>query len=79
MTRQGTWLGSETDKMPRITVFDKKNGKILGTIPLPGDPYGNPMTYMHKGKQYIVVAIGGGGFMGGPGKYPPQLVALSLP
>ena len=37
------------------------------------------MTYMHRGKQFIVVAIGGGAFMGGPGKYPAELVALSLP
>ena len=37
------------------------------------------MTYMEDGKQYIAVAIGGGGFMGGGGKYPAEIVALSLP
>ena len=79
VTRQAAFVGSETDKTPRITVFDKKTGEILGTIPLPGDPFGNPMTYMQDGKQYIAVAIGGGGFMGGPGKYPAEIVALSLP
>ena len=30
------------------------------------------MTYMHKGKQYIVVAIGGR-------DHPAEFVALSLP
>jgi len=79
VTRQAAFLGTETDKTPRITVFDKKNGKILGVIPLPGDPYGNPMTYEHEGKQYIAVAIGGGGFMGGGGKYPAEIVAFALP
>jgi len=79
VTRQAAYVGSEMDKTARITVFDKKTGEILGAIPLPGDPFGNPMTYMLDGKQYIAVAIGGGGFMGGPGKYPAEIVALSLP
>ena len=31
-----------------------------------------PMTYMYRGKQYIVVAVGGG-------ELPTELVALGLP
>lgn len=50
---------------PRINVFDKVNGELLGHIPLPNGSNGNPVTYMHEGSQYIVVAVGGGGFFGG--------------
>ena len=33
---------------------------------------GTPMTYLHEGKQYVVVAVGGT-------DYPAELVALALP
>jgi quinoprotein glucose dehydrogenase len=62
---------------PKLTVFDKKTGAILGNIPLPDEPYGNPITYLHNGKQYIAITVGGGRFMGGGGT-PPKLVALAL-
>ena len=52
--------------------FDKKSGALLWEMKLPLPPYGTPMTYSHKGKQYIVVAAGGGG---APGK----LLAFALP
>ncbi len=63
---------------PKLSVFDKKTGAILGSIPLPDSPHGNPITYMHDGKQYIAIAVGGGRFMGGGGT-PGKLIALSLP
>jgi quinoprotein glucose dehydrogenase len=47
---------------PRINVFDKATGELLGHIPLPQTPHGNPVTYLHRGKQYLVVAVGGGPF-----------------
>jgi quinoprotein glucose dehydrogenase len=50
---------------PRINVFDKANGELLGHIPLPNGANGNPVTYMHEGSQYIIVSVGGGGFFGG--------------
>jgi hypothetical protein len=53
------------DDSPRINVFDKATGELLGHVPLPENPFGNPVTYMHRGRQYIVVAIGGGPFFGG--------------
>lgn len=62
----------------KLTVFDKQSGEILGRVPLPDNPHGNPITYLHEGKQYIVIALGGGRFMGGGGT-PAQLVALALP
>jgi quinoprotein glucose dehydrogenase len=56
-------LGDENT--PRINVFDKANGDLLGHIPLPEAPNGNPVTYLHEGRQYLVVAVGGGPFFGG--------------
>jgi len=50
---------------PRINVFDKATGEPLGHIPLPDNPYGNPVTYSVDGKQYLAVAVGGGPYMTG--------------
>ena len=67
------------DESPRrLSVYNKKTGRYLGSIPLPATPYGNPITYLHKGKQWIVVAVGGGRFFGGGG-IKPELVGLRLP
>lgn len=60
---QSRGLGDENS--PRINVFDKKNGELLGHIPLPDSPNGNPVTYLHGGRQHLVVAVGGGPFFGG--------------
>lgn len=52
--------------------YDKATGDIVWEMELPTGVTGAPMTYLHEGKQYIVVAIGGRGL-------PSQWVALSLP
>lgn len=72
-------IGSPADKQPKITVFDKSTGAILGRIPLPADPLGNPITYMDNGKQFIAVAVGGGTVWNTPSGSPAEIVALSLP
>lgn len=72
-------LGTEADQPPKITVFDKMTGERLGLIPLPANPHGNPMTYMHEGKQYIAVAVGGGGLTGRQTEALAELVVLGLP
>ena len=54
--------GFGAENSPRINVFDKQKGTLLGHIPLPDTPHGNPITYRHDGRQYIVVAVGGGPF-----------------
>ncbi len=56
----------------RFHAVDKKTGERLGTVELPAPTNQAPMTYMHEGKQYIVVAVGSPGF-------PGSLVALSFP
>ncbi len=54
-----------------IRAFDKTNGKEIWEYDFDKTPNGTPMTYMHEGKQYIVVAIGGK-------EQPSELIALRL-
>lgn len=57
---------------PLLNAYDKKTGKRLGTVKLPAAGQYGMMSYLHEGKQYVVVQIGGA-------QYPGSLVALSLP
>jgi len=52
--------------------FDKKSGKIVWEMELPGGASNSPMTYMHNGKQYIVTASSSR-------QSPGELIALALP
>ncbi len=55
-----------------LRAYDKADGHELGALYMPAPQSGTPMTYMHNGRQYIVVAISGGGYSG-------ELLALRLP
>jgi quinoprotein glucose dehydrogenase len=55
-----------------LRAYDKATGKDAGGVLMPAQQTGSPMTYMFNGKQYIVVAIGGG-------NYPGELLAFRLP
>ena len=55
-----------------LRAYDKTNGKDVGAVYMPASQSGSPMTYMHNGKQYIVVAISGGNYSG-------ELLAFRLP
>jgi quinoprotein glucose dehydrogenase len=44
----------------RIRAFDKRTGALLWEAPLPAAGYATPSTYMVDGKQYLVIAAGGG-------------------
>ncbi len=57
---------------PRMRAFDKRTGKVVAEIPLPAGATGAPMTYLHLGRQYIVVAVA-------DKDHAPELVALALP
>jgi quinoprotein glucose dehydrogenase len=52
--------------------LDKSTGETLWSIDLGVGQNGTPMTYMHDGRQYVVVAVGGP-------EHPAELVALALP
>ncbi|HUP24400.1 MAG TPA: PQQ-binding-like beta-propeller repeat protein [Thermoanaerobaculia bacterium] len=54
-----------------LTAYDKATGQVVANVPLPARPSGTPMSYVANGKQYIVVATGGGPQAG--------LLALALP
>ena len=49
---------------------DKATGEIVGSVDLPGGAIGTPMTYLHEGRQYIALTVGG---------EVPELVAFALP
>jgi quinoprotein glucose dehydrogenase len=56
---------------PMLMCIDKKTGQILYEFKMPANQTGVPMTYMHRGKQYIVLAVGGVGL-------PGELIALTV-
>jgi quinoprotein glucose dehydrogenase len=55
-----------------LRAYDKKTGAEKGAVYMPAPQTGSPMTYMLGGRQYLVVAIGGG-------NYSAELVAYRLP
>jgi quinoprotein glucose dehydrogenase len=55
------FIGSTMDEMFRA--FDKTNGKLLWKAQLPAGGYATPCTYEAGGRQYVVIAAGGGGKM----------------
>ena len=56
----------------KFRALDKATGDTVWETELEAGATGTPMTYLHKGKQYIVVAIGGQ-------QHPAEFIALSLP
>jgi quinoprotein glucose dehydrogenase len=44
----------------RFRAFDKSTGKLLWQMALPAAGYATPSTYAVRGKQYVVIAAGGG-------------------
>jgi len=64
-----------TPEHPRgamLRAYDKGTGKEVGAVYMPAPQSGSPMTYMWQGKQYIVVAVGGGNYSG-------EYIAFTLP
>jgi quinoprotein glucose dehydrogenase len=53
------FIGGTRDE--KFHAFDKTNGKLLWEVQLPSGGYATPCTYMVNGKQYVVIAAGGGG------------------
>jgi quinoprotein glucose dehydrogenase len=52
------FIAASKDEM--IRAFDKATGKVLWQAKLPAGGYATPATYMLGGRQYIVIACGGG-------------------
>ena len=47
-------------KDERFRAIDKKDGTILWETKLPAGGYATPATYSVNGRQYVVIACGGG-------------------
>jgi quinoprotein glucose dehydrogenase len=71
------FIGATNDS--RFRAFDKSTGAELWTARLPASAHATPMTYLgnRTGKQYVVVAAGGGNKYNR--EYSDSLVAFSLP
>jgi quinoprotein glucose dehydrogenase len=71
------FIGATNDS--RFRAFDKDTGKELWVTKLPASGHATPMTFMgrHTGKQYVVIAAGGGNKYNED--FSDSLVAFSLP
>ena len=63
---------SEHPRGAMLRAYDKTNGNQVGTVWMPAQQSGSPMTYLANGRQYIVVAISGGNYSG-------EYIAFALP
>ena len=69
------FIGATRDK--KFRAFDRDTGEILWEYDLPGGGNATPSVYQVNGKQYIVVAAGGGGRVGSESS--DSYVAFTLP
>ena len=68
------FIGSSRDEM--IRAFDRNTGRELWRAKLPAAGYASPSTYAVNGKQYVVIACGGGKLKTKSGD---RYVAFALP
>jgi quinoprotein glucose dehydrogenase len=61
------YTGAASDNTPFLFAVDKASGKLLNKVQIPDLGRYGMMTYMHQGKQYIMLQV------------PNRLVALALP
>lgn len=71
LTKTLLFAGEDQGGNPVFRAHDKTTGDIIAEIVLPASQTGLPMTYIHQGKQYIVLAVSGNG--------PTEFIALALP
>lgn len=67
------FIGATLDR--QLHAFDIETGKELWTAPLPAGARATPMTYEARGRQYVVIAAGGGGPFG----TGDAIIAFALP
>jgi quinoprotein glucose dehydrogenase len=60
---------------PLLHAYDKKTGEDIAQIPMPGMQTGVPMTYVHQGRQFILLPVAANAQTG----TTAQLVAYALP
>jgi len=64
--------GANRPRGAMLRAYDKQTGHEVGTVYMPAQQSGTPMTYAVNGRQYIVVAISGGNYSG-------EYLAFALP
>jgi membrane-bound PQQ-dependent dehydrogenase (glucose/quinate/shikimate family) len=71
------FIGATADA--RFRAFDSRTGKQLWVAELAASAHAAPLTYMgnKSGKQFVVIAAGGGGYF--RGKTSDEVVAFTLP
>ena len=77
VTAGGLLFIGATNHDKKFHAFDKRNGKLLWETTLPHAGNATPSIYQVNGKQYIVIAAGGG--KAGPASSGGSYVAFSLP
>jgi len=66
---------AEGESVALLRAYDKDSGEdVAGQVAMPAKQTGSPMTYLHNGKQYIVVAVSQSGANAGA-----ELIAYALP
>jgi quinoprotein glucose dehydrogenase len=81
VTKTMLFAGEGSGGQAVFHAYDKATGAEIWRAPLPGPQSSVPMSYMHNGRQFIVLAArgsGGNAQTGAPG-YGAQLVAFALP
>src|SRR6185295_20152508 len=56
---------------PLLHAYDKQTGENIAEIPMPGNQTGLPMTYVHNGRQFVLLTVNG--------QPAGQLVAFAIP
>jgi quinoprotein glucose dehydrogenase len=69
---EGGFVTTPSGRGALLRAYDKASGKDAGAVYMPAPQSGSPMTYMWNGRQYVVIAIGGGNYSG-------ELLAFRLP
>ncbi|MEO8470549.1 MAG: pyrroloquinoline quinone-dependent dehydrogenase [Chryseolinea sp.] len=58
------FIGATKDE--KFRAFDQRTGKLLWEYKLPAGGYATPCIYESNGKEYVIIAAGGGGKVGSP-------------
>jgi len=59
VTKTLLFAGEGYEGQPKFHAYDKKTGATIWEADIPQSQTGLPMTYLHRGKQYIVFAVHG--------------------
>ena len=75
--RRGDWFLLRLQEMKKSRAFNKRTGRLLWEADLPAAGIATPAVYEVNGKQYVVIACGGGGKQ--RTKSGDKYVAFALP